>query len=1128
MEFPMNKTFLLIITSLITFIPQIYANDDYKITYERSSSGGSQISFELKDFKADKIETDGTVYTNILFGSKVSTNKKGFAELPLVSAAVQVSNEKNVRYDFIVEDVEVIELENPLLPSRGALPRSTDISSIPYEISESSIFDGWYPEKNAEGTEPFIFRDTRGMNIIFYPFRYNSAKQKLEVVRKITVKITENNDEPVNAIKRSHRQIAKEMDGVYRSLYINYNESKSLQIGDIGEILVIHTENNGGLSAIQPYIDWKKQLGYKVHALEVANGTDLNISQTVTSAYESNPNILFVQLIGDWENLKSDFQYYSVTSSDGAKDPVLGCVAGYDRYQDVIIGRFSVKSETELKEQIGKSMRYEKQPDIYGEWYTKALAMASNEGAGSGDDGESDQLHNEIIINNKLLPSSFEGSYEVYQAEGGNAAQISAAINAGVSLINYTGHGYYQEFSGPRFTSSNVSALTNGEKLPIVISVACLTGHFSYATDCFAETWLKKTDGGAVAGWFSTISQPWLPPMRGQDYFNDILTGGYDYSNNPGNGISTDEQRITFGALTLNSAILMLTEAPSDGSTIATAETWTVFGDAALQVRRDKPKVVEILNETLLIENYSTKITSGGVPVEGAVLTLFQNDSVFSGISDAEGNVSVPHDFTVGDVIITVSGFNLAPAQITVPVVTPEGAYLKVTGYSFSSSDFAQTATVSLKISNLGTEQSDGVYLSISENSDYLSIINGVSDMNDLILEPGADHELNGVLELEVSPFAPDQSRTEINAQLRDGLGRIFDSRLYLTINSPKAEVSHTFDTESAIQGQNQTVTFRIKNAGHAALKEAVIMLEQITDFDITISEQVSIDLIQSGEYTDATFVCGYGNDIINSSFARFKLKTQNFTGFYAEYEYGTVVGMTESFESGDFSKNEWVFSGRKNWIIDSTNFYEGGFSANSGDVLDGENSSISLTFNFESDGYISFYRKVSSELTYDRLSFYIDGILKNSWSGNLNWTKVSYNVQSGTREFKWVFLRDSSSGWGENKAWIDNILAAGIATTGIDEQNSLILPEKITLFHNYPNPFNPVTQIRFALAEKTDISLNVYNTAGQKVAGLASGTFQSGSHTVDFDGGRLNSGVYYYTLEADGKALTKKMILLK
>jgi hypothetical protein len=100
------------------------------------------------------------------------------------------------------------------------------------------------------------------------------------------------------------------------------------------------------------------------------------------------------------------------------------------------------------------------------------------------------------------------------------------------------------------------------------------------------------------------------------------------------------------------------------------------------------------------------------------------------------------------------------------------------------------------------------------------------------------------------------------------------------------------------------------------------------------------------------------------------------------------------------------------------------------------------------------------------------------------------------------------------------------VAETGVEELVNI--PEITALFQNYPNPFNPVTQIRFALAKTADVKLSVYNIAGQIVAELASGTRQAGIHTVDFDGSKLNSGVYYYTLEGDGKTMTKKMLLVK
>jgi hypothetical protein len=96
---------------------------------------------------------------------------------------------------------------------------------------------------------------------------------------------------------------------------------------------------------------------------------------------------------------------------------------------------------------------------------------------------------------------------------------------------------------------------------------------------------------------------------------------------------------------------------------------------------------------------------------------------------------------------------------------------------------------------------------------------------------------------------------------------------------------------------------------------------------------------------------------------------------------------------------------------------------------------------------------------------------------------------------------------------------------SGITEN---VLPSVSTLYQNYPNPFNPVTQIKFALAKNADVKLNVYNISGQKVAELENGSKNAGFHTVDFDGSRFNSGVYYYSLEIDGKSITKKMVLTK
>jgi len=83
-------------------------------------------------------------------------------------------------------------------------------------------------------------------------------------------------------------------------------------------------------------------------------------------------------------------------------------------------------------------------------------------------------------------------------------------------------------------------------------------------------------------------------------------------------------------------------------------------------------------------------------------------------------------------------------------------------------------------------------------------------------------------------------------------------------------------------------------------------------------------------------------------------------------------------------------------------------------------------------------------------------------------------------------------------------------------------------LYQNYPNPFNPQTNISFDLVQSGQISLKVYNVAGQEIATVANGYYAAGRHAVTFDGSALASGVYLYRLDADGQVAQHKMVLLK
>jgi hypothetical protein len=83
-------------------------------------------------------------------------------------------------------------------------------------------------------------------------------------------------------------------------------------------------------------------------------------------------------------------------------------------------------------------------------------------------------------------------------------------------------------------------------------------------------------------------------------------------------------------------------------------------------------------------------------------------------------------------------------------------------------------------------------------------------------------------------------------------------------------------------------------------------------------------------------------------------------------------------------------------------------------------------------------------------------------------------------------------------------------------------------LFQNYPNPFNPVTTIKYQIPEAGLVSLKVYNILGEEVTTLVNEIKRSGSYTIDFNAGKLASGVYIYELSSNHLRTIKKFLLMK
>ncbi|GJQ62865.1 MAG: hypothetical protein SCALA702_19180 [Melioribacteraceae bacterium] len=98
---------------------------------------------------------------------------------------------------------------------------------------------------------------------------------------------------------------------------------------------------------------------------------------------------------------------------------------------------------------------------------------------------------------------------------------------------------------------------------------------------------------------------------------------------------------------------------------------------------------------------------------------------------------------------------------------------------------------------------------------------------------------------------------------------------------------------------------------------------------------------------------------------------------------------------------------------------------------------------------------------------------------------------------------------------------------------HNLHSPLYFELHNNYPNPFNPSTNISFSLTEGANVRVDIYNSIGALVSSLANEYYNPGNHSLkwnatDNSGRKLESGVYYYRVSVDGYAETKQMVLLK
>jgi hypothetical protein len=138
------------------------------------------------------------------------------------------------------------------------------------------------------------------------------------------------------------------------------------------------------------------------------------------------------------------------------------------------------------------------------------------------------------------------------------------------------------------------------------------------------------------------------------------------------------------------------------------------------------------------------------------------------------------------------------------------------------------------------------------------------------------------------------------------------------------------------------------------------------------------------------------------------------------------------------------------------------------------------------------------------------DGIFANSWIPGYS---LSYF-------FDLKLMRNSLA------YEVDNIAAYNKVASGVKRDE--LLPHHYNLGQNFPNPFNPSTEIQFSLPHRNFVTLKIFDLLGREVATLVSEELSAGNYSTRWDAAGMPSGVYFYRLQAGEFVETKKLLLLR
>lgn len=579
------------------------------------------------------------------------------------------------------------DYEYELTPARLPLLDSNNETYTKQNVLSIKPYEGFKPSNLAELSG---FMSYRGHNICqttVYPIQYNYNTKTVRAYTSIKYRVTFVPDPIVIHSRTMPKQISCE-DNFLSNNVIGSSLSESNGLtkvshtqADVRDYLILSTSTYS--VAANRFAEWKRLLGFNVHVVLRDDWTSTSVKNEVSNAYANMSALYYLLIIGDHSDVPAQ---QSTLLDTHVTDFHYGCMDN-DYIPEIYCGRLSVSTSDEAINVVEKIIGYEQVPPTSSAFYANGLHCAYFQDNNNDSYADrrfaqtSEDVRTYVMSQGKNLqrvyktPSSVTPLYwnNTYYSYGeaipnelkkpgfawnGNYTNINNAINNGVFYVLHRDHGAVWGWGDPQYTQQNINTLSNGSLLPVVFSMNCLTGKFD--ENCFAETFLRKTNGGCVGIYGAT--------QVSYSGYNDALTTGMFDAIWPNPGLcinipnhnnsfsTTPTPTYTLGQI-LGQGMVRLAETygSNNSYTKYTKELFHCFGDPSMKLYTQKPtaftNVSVVRNSSSISVNLGTndmaRITTYN-PISGEVQSYIGNS-----VTMATNNPD--------ETIVCISGHNRIP-----------------------------------------------------------------------------------------------------------------------------------------------------------------------------------------------------------------------------------------------------------------------------------------------------------------------------------------------------------------------------------------------------------------------------------------------------------------------------------